>query len=126
MSPRVLLVEDNEANADMLARRLTRQGFDILLASDGLQALEVAREAQPALVLMDISLPVIDGWEATRRLKGQAATAGIPIIALTAHAMVADRVKCVDAGCDDFETKPIDLQRLLQKMRALLGARTTP
>ncbi len=126
MSARLLLVEDNEANADMLSRRLHRQGFDVLLATDGLQAVDVATSAQPDLVLMDISLPKIDGWEATRRLKGAAATAAIPIIALTAHAMVADRQKCLDAGCNEFETKPIDLKRLLEKIHALLGARTTP
>jgi two-component system, cell cycle response regulator DivK len=126
MSTRLLLVEDNEANADMLSRRLHRQGFEVLLATDGLQAVEVATDAQPDLVLMDISLPKIDGWEATRRLKGAAATAAIPIIALTAHAMVADRQKCLDAGCNEFETKPIDLKRLLEKIHALLGARTTP
>ncbi len=126
MSARLLLVEDNEANADMLSRRLIRQGFDVLLATDGQQAVDVATDAQPDLVLMDISLPKIDGWEATRRLKGAAATAAIPIIALTAHAMVADRQKCLDAGCNEFETKPIDLKRLLEKIHALLGARTTP
>lgn len=126
MNPRLLLVEDNEANADMLSRRLVRQGFEVLLATDGLQAVEVATSAQPDLVLMDISLPKIDGWEATRRLKGGAATAAIPVIALTAHAMVADRQKCLDAGCNEFETKPIDLKRLLEKIHALLGARTTP
>lgn len=126
MSTRLLLVEDNDANADMLSRRLHRQGFEVLLATDGLQAVDVATSAQPDLVLMDISLPKIDGWEATRRLKGAAATAAIPIIALTAHAMVADRQKCLDAGCNEFETKPIDLKRLLEKIHALLGARTTP
>ncbi len=126
MSARLLLVEDNEANADMLSRRLIRQGFDVLLATDGQQAVDVATDAQPDLVLMDISLPKIDGWDATRRLKGAAATAAIPIIALTAHAMVADRQKCLDAGCNEFETKPIDLKRLLEKIHALLGARTTP
>lgn len=126
MSARLLLVEDNEANADMLSRRLLRQGFQVLIATDGLQAVDVATSAQPDLVLMDISLPKIDGWEATRRLKGAAATAAIPVIALTAHAMVADRQKCLDAGCNEFETKPIDLKRLLEKIHALLGARTTP
>ena len=123
---RLLLVEDNEANADMLSRRLLRQGFQVLIATDGLQAVDMATSAQPDLVLMDISLPKIDGWEATRRLKGAAATAAIPVIALTAHAMVADRQKCLDAGCNEFETKPIDLKRLLEKIHALLGARTTP
>lgn len=122
MSARVLLVEDNEANADMLSRRLLRQGFEVLLAGDGLQALEMAVREHPDLILMDISLPKIDGWESTRRLKADPATAGIPVVALTAHAMVADRQKCLEAGCDEFETKPIDLKRLLAKMHALIGA----
>lgn len=123
MSARVLLVEDNEANADMLSRRLLRQGFEVLLAGDGLQALELAGREHPDLILMDISLPKIDGWESTRRLKADPATAGIPVVALTAHAMVADRQKCLEAGCDEFETKPIDLKRLLAKMHALIDAR---
>jgi CheY-like chemotaxis protein len=122
--PRVLLVEDNEANADMLTRRLARHGFDVRLATDGLQAVEMTRAEAPDLVLMDISLPKIDGWEATRRIKADPATAGVPIVALTAHAMVADRLRCLDAGCSEFETKPIDLARLLDKMQALLAART--
>jgi len=124
MSARVLLVEDNEANADMLSRRLTRQGFEVRLATDGLQAVEQALRERPDLILMDISLPKIDGWEATRRLKADAATAGVPIVALTAHAMVADRQKCLDAGCDEFETKPIDLKRPLEKMQTLLAIRS--
>lgn len=124
MSVRVLLVEDNEANADMLSRRLTRQGFEVRLATDGLQAVEQALRERPDLILMDISLPKIDGWEATRRLKADASMAHVPIVALTAHAMVADRQKCLDAGCDEFETKPIDLKRLLEKMQALLAARS--
>lgn len=123
MSARVLLVEDNEANADMLSRRLLRQGFEVLLAGDGLQALELAGREHPDLILMDISLPKIDGWESTRRLKADPATAAIPVVALTAHAMVADRQKCLEAGCDEFETKPIDLKRLLAKMHALIDAR---
>lgn len=122
--PRVLLVEDNEANADMLTRRLVRHGFEVRLATDGVQAVEMARDEPPDLVLMDISLPRIDGWEATRRIKADAASAHVPIIALTAHAMVADRQRCLDAGCSEFETKPIDLARLLDKMHALLPART--
>jgi CheY-like chemotaxis protein len=124
MSARVLLVEDNEANADMLSRRLTRQGFEVRLATDGLQAVEQALRERPDLILMDISLPRIDGWEATRRIKADAATAAVPIVALTAHAMVADRQKCLDAGCDEFETKPIDLKRLLEKMQTLLAVRS--
>lgn len=122
--PRVLLVEDNEANADMLSRRLARHGFDVRLATDGLQAVEMTRTETPDLVLMDISLPKIDGWEATRRIKADRATAHVPVVALTAHAMVADRQRCLDAGCSEFETKPIDLARLLDKMQALLAART--
>jgi len=124
MTPRVLLVEDNEANADMLSRRLTRQGFEVRLATDGLQAVEQALRERPDLILMDISLPKIDGWEATRRIKADATTAAVPIVALTAHAMVADRQKCLDAGCDEFETKPIDLKRLLEKMQTLLAVRS--
>lgn len=124
MSARVLLVEDNEANADMLSRRLARHGYDVVLATDGLQAVEQAVTGRPDLILMDISLPRIDGWEATRRIKADAATAAVPIVALTAHAMVADRQKCLDAGCDEFETKPVDLKRLLEKMQALLAVRS--
>ena len=124
MSARVLLVEDNEANADMLSRRLARHGYEVVLATDGLQAVEQAVAGRPDLILMDISLPRIDGWEATRRIKAETATAAVPIVALTAHAMVADRQKCLDAGCDEFETKPIDLKRLLEKMQALLAVRS--
>lgn len=124
MSARVLLVEDNEANADMLSRRLARHGYEVVLATDGLQAVEQAVAGRPDLILMDISLPKIDGWEATRRIKAETATAAVPIVALTAHAMVADRQKCLDAGCDEFETKPIDLKRLLEKMQALLAVRS--
>ena len=122
MSLVVLLVEDNEANADMLSRRLDKHGFDVRLAGDGRTALAMAHDLTPALVLMDISLPEIDGWETTRRLKASPVTAAIPVIALTAHAMVSDREKCLAAGCDEFETKPIDLKRLLDKMQALIGA----
>ncbi len=124
MSARVLLVEDNEANADMLSRRLARHGYEVVLATDGLQAVEQAVAGRPDLILMDISLPKIDGWEATRRIKADTATAAVPIVALTAHAMVADRQKCLDAGCDEFETKPIDLKRLLEKMQTLLAVRS--
>lgn len=126
MSVLVLLVEDNDANADMLSRRLARHGFDVRLAGDGLAALALAHELVPALILMDISLPEIDGWETTRRLKASPVTAAVPLIALTAHAMVSDREKCFAAGCDEFETKPIDLRRLLDKMQALIGAEATP
>jgi CheY-like chemotaxis protein len=116
MTIRVLLVEDNEMNRDMLSRRLTRKGFEVLLAVDGQQALEMASQTTPDLILMDMSLPVLDGWEATRRLKADPASQAIPVIGLTAHAMDGDREKCLQAGCDDYDTKPVDLVRLLQKM----------
>ena len=125
MSIVILLVEDNEANADMLSRRLARRGFDVRLAGDGRAALDLAHELVPALILMDISLPEIDGWEVTRRLKASPVTAAVPVIALTAHAMVSDRARCLAAGCDEFETKPIDLRRLLDKMQGLIGTRAT-
>ena len=118
---RILLVEDNEMNRDMLSRRLARRGYEVLLAVDGEQGLTMARADAPALILMDMSLPVLDGWEATRRLKAAPATRGIPVIALTAHAMAGDRDKALAAGADDFDTKPIDLDRLLAKMEALLN-----
>ena len=117
---RVLLVEDNEMNRDMLSRRLGRKGFEVVMAEDGAQALEMAISETPALILMDMNLPVIDGWEATRRLKAQAATAAIPVIGLTAHAMDGDREACLQAGCDDYDTKPVDLPRLLDKMTSQL------
>lgn len=118
--PRILLVEDNEMNRDMLSRRLVRKGYEVSIAADGLQAVAMAAESKPDLVLMDLSLPEIDGWEATRRIKADPATRAIPVIALTAHAMVGDREKALEAGCEDFDTKPVDLQRLLGKMEALL------
>jgi two-component system, cell cycle response regulator DivK len=118
---KILLVEDNEMNRDMLSRRLVRNGFEVLLAVDGEQALNMATADMPDLVLMDMSLPVIDGWEATRRIKAAAPTAHIPIIALTAHAMAGDREKAIAAGCDDYDTKPIELARLIGKIEALLG-----
>ena len=117
---KVLLVEDNEMNRDMLTRRLQRRGYDILLAVDGQQGVDVAQSELPDMILMDISLPVVDGYEATRVLKASAATRNIPIIALTAHAMSGDREKALDAGCDDYDTKPIELPRLLGKIEALL------
>jgi len=116
----ILIVEDNEMNRDMLSRRLERKGYDILLAVDGEQGLAVARADTPDLILMDMSLPVMDGWEATRRLKADHALKHIPVIALTAHAMANDREKAIEAGCDDYDTKPIELLRLLEKMEALL------
>ncbi len=117
---KILLVEDNEMNRDMLARRLQKRGYEMLLAVDGLLAVEMTQKERPDLVLMDMSLPGLDGWEASRRLKSDPATAGIPIIALTAHAMAEDREKALAAGCNEFETKPVDLASLLAKMEALL------
>jgi CheY-like chemotaxis protein len=116
----ILIVEDNEMNRDMLSRRLERKGYEVLLAVDGEMGLEVARASTPDLVLMDMSLPVVDGWEATRRLKADDRLKHIPVIALTAHAMANDRDKALEAGCDDYDTKPIELPRLLAKMEALL------
>ena len=121
MTAKILLVEDNEMNRDMLSRRLEKRGYQVLLALDGEQGVAVAQQERPDLVLMDISLPVLDGWEATRKLKSAPDTRSIPIIALTAHAMSSDRDKAVEVGCDDFDTKPIDLGRLLQKIEALLA-----
>ena len=118
--PKILLVEDNEMNRDMLSRRLTKRGYEVLIAVDGAEALELARAEGPDLILMDMSLPVMDGWEATRELKKADDTRSIPIIALTAHAMAADRVRALEAGCDDFDTKPVELARLLDKMDQLL------
>jgi len=117
---KILLVEDNEMNRDMLSRRLVRKGYDIVIAIDGQQALDMAAAESPDLILMDMSLPVIDGWETTRRVKANPDTKTIPIIALTAHAMVEDKDKAIEAGCDDFDTKPIDIQRLVGKIQALL------
>ena len=119
--PKILLVEDNEMNRDMLSRRLQRKGFEVVLAVDGQSGVEMARTHAPDLILMDMSLPVLDGWEATRQLKSDAATQHIPVIALTAHAMSSDREKALEAGCNDYDTKPIELPRLLGKMEALLG-----
>ena len=119
--PKILLVEDNEMNRDMLSRRLARKGYDVAIAEDGERGVEMAGSEHPDLILMDMSLPVIDGWEATRRIKGAADTGAIPIIALTAHAMASDREKAMDAGCDDHDTKPVELPRLLEKIERLLG-----
>ncbi|MEM7585008.1 MAG: response regulator [Acidobacteriota bacterium] len=120
--PRILLVEDNELNLDMLSRRLKRRKFEVLIAEDGQQGIEVARAERPDLILMDMSLPVLDGWEATRRLKADPEMRDIPVIALTAHAMAEDREKALAAGCDDYDTKPVELRRLLRKMAALMEA----
>ncbi len=124
MAARILLVEDNEMNYDMLSRRLTRKGYEVVIATDGEQGVEMATQVAPQLVLMDMSLPKIDGWEATRRIRANAATAAVPIIALTAHAMAADRDKALEAGCDDFDTKPTDMERLVGKIAALLARGT--
>jgi two-component system cell cycle response regulator DivK len=117
---KILLVEDNEINRDMLSRRLRRRGHQVIVASDGKEGIRLAQTEEPDIVLMDMSLPVLDGWEATRRLKAAATTCAIPIIALTAHAMSGDREKALEAGCDDYDSKPIEFSRLLEKMQALL------
>ena len=118
---KILLVEDNEDNRDMLSRRLERKDFTVTLAVDGQEGVNKAKSDSPDLILMDMSLPVIDGWEATKILKSDSETAQIPIIALTAHAMSSDRQKAIEAGCDDYDTKPVDLQRLLDKIARLLA-----
>jgi CheY-like chemotaxis protein len=123
---KILLVEDNELNRDMLSRRLQRKGYEVVLAVDGDQGVGLAGAEMPDLILMDMSLPVLDGWEATRRLKDTPATESIPIIALTAHAMADDRDRALKAGCDDYDTKPVDLARLLGKIEALLPQQTAP
>lgn len=121
---KILIVEDNEMNRDMLSRRLARRGYEIVMAVDGEEGIAAARAVNPDLILMDMSLPVVDGWEATRRLKADADTQRIPVIGLTAHAMAGDRDKALAAGCDDYDTKPVELDRLLHKIEALLaGAR---
>ena len=117
---KILLVEDNEMNRDMLSRRLIRNGYAVIIAVDGQQGAEMALSEQPDLILMDMSLPVIDGWEATRRIKANDATRGIPVIALTAHAMAGDREKAMEVGCEDYDTKPVEITRLLGKIAALL------
>ena len=117
---RILLVEDNEMNRDMLSRRLARRGYEVLLAHDGAEGLALAAERAPDLVLMDLSLPGIDGWEVTRQLKADPATRAIPVIALTAHAMAGDRERAIAAGCDDYDTKPVEFARLLAKIEAFV------
>jgi two-component system cell cycle response regulator DivK len=119
---RILLVEDNEMNRDMLSRRLTRRGFEVLIAENGQSGVDLTVSERPDLVLMDMSLPVMDGWEATRRLKADPNTSGIPIIALSAHAMASDRELALEAGCDDYDSKPVDLTRLVRKIEQLLAA----
>ena len=117
---KLLIVEDNELNRDMLSRRLKRRGYDIAIATDGQQGIDMATSESPDLILMDLSLPEVDGWEATKRLKANPTTQPIPVIALTAHAMDGDRAKAIEAGCDDYDTKPVELKRLLAKIEALL------
>ena len=119
--PRILLVEDNEMNRDMLSRRLQRKGYEVTMAVDGRQGVEMARSGGYDLILMDMSLPEIDGWEATRQLRAASETKVVPIIGLTAHAMAGDREKALEAGCNDYDTKPVELPRLLAKIEALLG-----
>ena len=122
--PQILLVEDNEMNRDMLSRRLERRGYQVIIALDGEQGVSMAQSERPDLILMDMSLPVLNGWEAARQLKTASETQAIPIIALTAHAMLGDREKAMEAGCDDFDTKPVELPRLLGKIEALLAGKT--
>ena len=122
--PKILLVEDNEMNRDMLSRRLERRGFEVIVAIDGQQGVDRAIADRPDLILMDMSLPVLDGWQATRQIKTAGATRAIPIIGLSAHAMTGDREKAVAAGCDDYDVKPVDLDRLLQKIEALIGGKS--
>ena len=124
--PRILLVEDNEMNLDMLSRRLLRKGYKVVIAIDGEAGVTMAAAERPDLILMDMSLPVLDGWEATRRLRGMPETAAIPVIALTSHAMAGDREKAMGAGCDDYDTKPVDFERLLVKIEALLKKQEKP
>ena len=119
---KILLVEDNEMNRDMLSRRLERKGFEVVIAVDGKAGVEMASSTSPDIILMDLSLPVMDGWEATRQIKADPATQGIPVIALTAHAMSGDEVKAREAGCDDYDTKPVNLNRLLEKIGSFLGS----
>ena len=121
---KILLVEDNEINRDMLSRRLERRGYQVLLALDGERGVSLAQAELPDLILMDMSLPVLDGWEATQRIKAAPETRAIPIIALTAHAMIGDRERAMAAGCDDYDTKPIEFQRLLEKMEKILAKAT--
>ena len=122
---RILLVEDNEMNRDMLSRRLIRNGYEVFYAKDGQQGVNMALSEHPDLILMDMSLPVLDGWEATRRIKANDATRRIPVIALTAHAMAGDREKAIEVGCDDYDTKPVELSRLVGKITALLKPKVT-
>ena len=119
--PKVLVVEDNEMNRDMLTRRLQRRGYEVITSEDGEDGLKKARSDSPDIILMDMDLPVLDGWAATRELKGSPETRSIPVIALTAHAMAGDREKALEAGCDDYDTKPVEFPRLIEKIESLLG-----
>ena len=121
--PKVLLVEDNEMNRDMLSRRLVRRGYEVVFAVDGQQSIDMARSELPDVILMDMSLPVVDGWEATRRIKSDEVTRNVPVIGLTAHAMSSDRERAIEAGCDDYDTKPVELDRLIGKIEGLLADR---
>ncbi len=123
---KILLVEDNEMNRDMLSRRLTRKGYEMVTAVDGQQGVNMASSETPDLILLDMSLPVLDGWEAARQLKADDTTRGIPIIALTAHAMAGDREKALEAGCDEYDTKPVELARLLDKIQSVLSSSPSP
>ncbi|HIK26655.1 MAG: response regulator [Oscillatoriaceae bacterium SKW80] len=123
---KILLVEDNEMNRDMLSRRLKRKGYDVVIATDGAQGVDMAKSESPDLILMDMGLPVLDGWQATQQIKAMALTRHIPVIALTAHAITGDREKCLEAGCDDYDTKPVEFTRLLGKIEALLQKTATP
>jgi CheY-like chemotaxis protein len=123
---KILLIEDNEANRDALSRHLTRRGYEVVMAADGQHGIAMVRSEAPALILMDMSLPVLDGWEATRQLKADPQTGSIPVIALTAHAMAGDRAKALEAGCDDYDTKPVEFPRLLAKIQALLAGKDVP
>ncbi len=120
---RVLLIEDNEMNRDMLSRRLIKRGYDVVMAIDGQQGIDLAVSEKPDLILLDMSLPVVDGWDAARQIKSNDASKGVPLIALTAHAMASDRERAISAGCDDFDTKPVELPRLLAKIETLLKAK---
>ena len=118
--PKILIVEDNEMNRDMLSRRLIRKGFEVIMAVDGKQGVEMAASDKPDIILLDMSLPVMDGWEAARHLKANVGTKSIPVIALTAHAMAGDKEKALEAGCDDYDTKPVEFKRLLGKINSFL------
>lgn len=123
--PKILLVEDNEMNRDMLSRRLVRKGYDVFIAVDGAEGVEKSISEEPDLILMDMSLPVLDGWQATTQIKANSETQNIPVIAMTAHAMAGDREKCLAAGCDEYDTKPVEFPRLLDKIQKLLTNKAT-